>query len=312
MCPYKPRFPPEIVTMNLPPNRARMLALVALLGLIGASRAADEPAKGEKKPATIKILLPDNLYKNAEVRIEGVLTKQTNAERSFVTPPLEPGKTYTYKIEAVIEPNNYTKIIRTREITFKAGEDLTLDLRKKDDKVADDVRIRWVPTPEDIAEEMCKLAKIGKDDTVIDCGCGDAILIITAVKKFNAKKAIGVDIDAAKVADAKKSVEAAGLKEKIDIREGNALKQDKSTIGDATVIMTYMGNELNIRFRPVLWNSLKPGTRIVSHRFVFGDWKPEKTVTIKGQDGDDYVLHVWTITGKEKDGQYEKTDKTPE
>jgi uncharacterized protein (TIGR03000 family) len=298
--------------MKLPAIRARLLALAALLGLVGASPAADEPAKGEKKPATIKILLPDNLYKTAEVRIEGVLTKQTNAERSFVTPPLEPGKTYTYKIEAVIEPNNYTKILRTREITFKAGEELTLDLRKKDDKIADDVRIRWVPTPEDIAEQMCKLANIGKEDVVVDCGCGDGALILTAVKKFDAKRAIGVDIDPKKVEEAKKAVETAGLQSKVEIREGNALKQDAKSIGDATVIMTYMGNELNIRFRPILWSSLKPGTRIVSHRFVFGDWKPEKTITVKGSDGDEYVLHLWKITGKEKDGQYEKTDKSPE
>jgi len=298
--------------MTLPLHGARLLALAALLGLAGGLRAADEPAKGEKKPATIKILLPENLYKTAEVRIEGVLTKQTSSERSFVTPPLESGKTYTYKIEAVIEPNNYTKIMRTREVTFKAGEELTLDLRKKDEKIADDVRIRWVPTPDDVAEEMCKLAKIGKDDVVVDCGCGDGALILTAIKKFNAKRAIGVDIDPKKVEEAKKAVEAAKLQDKVEIREGNALKQDSKSIGDATVIMTYMGNELNIRFRPILWNALKPGTRIVSHRFVFGDWKPEKTVTVKGQDGDEYVLHLWTITGKEKDGTYEKSDKAPE
>lgn len=286
--------------MSLIPIRSQLIALALLLGLFGSAHAQ------EKKPATIKILLPDSLYKVAEVRIEGVLTKQTGAERSFVTPGLEAGKTYTYKVEATIEPNNYTKIIRVREVTFKAGEELTLDLRKKDDKIADDVRIRWVPTPKDIAEEMCKLAKVTKDDVAVDCGCGDGILIITAVSKFGAKKAIGIDIDPKKVADAKKAVEDAKLMDKITIFEGNALKQDQKTIGEATVIMTYMGDDLNILFRPILWSNLKPGARIVSHRFIFGDWKPDKTVTIKGEDGDDYTLHVWTITGKEKDGKYDK------
>jgi uncharacterized protein (TIGR03000 family) len=299
----------------------RKLAVLALLlGLLGnawgqdktKAEKKDSPSSAEKKPATIKILLPDNLYKPAEIKIEGVLTKQSGAERSFVTPALEAGKTFTYKIEAVIEPNNYTKIIRVRDVKFMAGEELTLDLRKKDDKIPDDVRIRWVPTPEDVAEEMCKLAKIGKEDVVFDCGCGDAILIRTAVKKFGAKKAVGIDIDPTKVAMAKEEVDKASLKDKIEIREGNALLQDKKSIGDATVIMTYMGNDLNIRFRPILWNSLKPGTRIVSHRFIFGDWKPDQTITFKGADGDEYVLHVWTITGKEVDGKYEKTDKISE
>jgi uncharacterized protein (TIGR03000 family) len=282
------------------------LQWAVLLGLCFSGGSVFAQEKSDKKPATIKILLPDNLYKPAEVRIENVLTKQTGAERSFVTPPLDGGKTYTYKVEATIEPNNYTKIIRIREVTFKAGEELTLDLRKKDDKIADDVRIRWVPTPVDIAKEMCKLAKIGKEDIVYDCGCGDGTLIITAIKEAGAKKAVGVDIDPKRVEDTKKAVDAAGLKEKIEVREGNALLQDAKSIGEATVIMTYMGDELNIRFRPVLWNSLKPGSRVVSHRFIFGDWKPDKTVTVKGEDGDEYTLHVWTITGKEKEGKYDK------
>jgi uncharacterized protein (TIGR03000 family) len=263
----------------------------------------------EKKPASIKILLPENLYKSAEIKIDGVATKQTGSERTFKTPPVETDKVFTYEIQALIEPNNYTKITRTRSVKFKGGEDVTVDLRLKDDKIPDNVVIRWVPTPDDVAEEMCKLAKIGKDDIVYDCGCGDAILLRTAVKKFGAKKAVGIDIDPDKVMKAKEAVQADGLKDKIEIREGNALKQEKKDIGDATVIMTYMGNELNIRFRPILWENLKPGTRVVSHRFIFGDWKEDKTITVKGADGDEYVLHVWTITGKEKDGKYEKTDK---
>lgn len=286
--------------MKLTLGRLQLAAFVGLLFSCGSTLAQ------EKKPATIKILLPDSLYKPAEVRIENVLTKQTGSERSFVTPPLDGGKTYTYKVEATIEPNNYTKIIRVRDVNFKAGEEVTLDLRKKDEKIADDVRIRWVPTPEDVAAEMCKLAKIGKDDIVYDCGCGDGILIITAVKQFNAKKAVGVDIDPKRVEDTKKAIAGAGLQGKIEVREGNALQQNEKTIGEATVIMTYMGDELNIRFRPVLWSSLKPGTRVVSHRFIFGDWKPDKSITFKGADGDDYELHVWTIKGTEKDGKYDK------
>src|SRR5436190_306478 len=100
--------------MKSTPVRIMMAALVGLIASCGTAIAQ------EKKPANIKILLPENLYKPAEVRIESVLTKQTGNERTFVTPPLEAGKTYTYKVEATIEPNNYTKIIRVREVTFKA------------------------------------------------------------------------------------------------------------------------------------------------------------------------------------------------
>ena len=56
-----------------------------------------------------------------------------------------------------------------------------------------------------------------------------------------------------------------------------------------------MGNEFNNLLRPILEKQLKPGTRIVSHRFVLGDWKPDETKKVTGQDGDEYLLHIWTV-----------------
>jgi hypothetical protein len=44
--------------------------------------------------------------------------------------------------------------------------------------------------------------------------------------------------------------------------------------------------------------SLKPGTRVVSHRFKLGDWEPDKTVKVTGQDGDEYTLHYWVVKEK--------------
>ena len=46
----------------------------------------------------------------------------------------------------------------------------------------------------------------------------------------------------------------------------------------------------NVKLRPKLLSTLKPGTRIVSHAFDMGDWKPEQELTIEGQR----VL-FWTI-----------------
>ena len=67
-------------------------------------------------------------------------------------------------------------------------------------------------------------------------------------------------------------------------------------IKDADVVMLYLADEMNIRLRPMLWKALKPGARIVSHRFTMGDWKPNKTIEVKGEDGDEYTLHLWIIT----------------
>ena len=168
--------------------------------------------------------------------------------RVLVTPELEAGKTYAYKIEAKIEPNNYTTIVRVREVTFKAGEEVTVDLRKEDKKIApDNVIIRWVPTPKLVVKDMCELAKVTKDDVVMDPGCGDAIMIITAVQDFKAKRAIGTDYDPKKVVESQENVEKAGLKDKISVKEANALKLTADDLKDVTVVMLYMGNELNIR-----------------------------------------------------------------
>jgi uncharacterized protein (TIGR03000 family) len=283
------------------------VALVLVAGLTAAAQ--------EKKTATIKLLLPETPQKTTLV-VEGkALDANDKAAkegvRVLITPELEAGKTYAYKIVAKIEPNNYTTIERTREVTFKAGEEVTVDLRKKDDKIADNVVIRWVPTPKVVVKDMCELAKVTKDDVVMDPGCGDAIMIITAVQDFKAKRGIGTDYDPKKAVESQENVEKAGLKDKISIKEGNALKLGADDLKDVTVVMLYMGNELNIRLRPILWEHLKPGARVVSHRFIMGDWKPDSSITVT-REGDygveDFYLHVWTITGKEKTGDYPKVD----
>jgi hypothetical protein len=51
-----------------------------------------------------------------------------------------------------------------------------------------------------------------------------------------------------------------------------------------------------VLIRPVLWRELKVGSRIVSHRFTMGDWKPDKTVSVMSELGGTFELHLWTIT----------------
>jgi len=272
--------------------RMMSLALATLFGLIGVASAQDE------KPATIKVLLPAERFKETILTIEGKLTKSKGTERTFTSPPLDPTKTYTYKIEALIEPNNYTKITRTIEVDFKAGETVTVDMRVKNDKT-DKIVVRWVPTPDDIVDKMSEMAKIGKDDVVYDPGCGDAIMLIRPIKKFGAKKGIGIDIDPKMVKIAKEKVKEEGVADKVVIREGDILNEkDMADLSEATVVLLYIGDDLGERMKPLLQKVLKPGTRIVSHRFTLGDWKPDKTEVIMGADGDEYTLLYWVVKEK--------------
>jgi len=162
--------------------------------------------------------------------------------------------------------------------------------------------VRWVPTPDDIVDKMSEMAKIGKDDVVYDPGCGDAIMLIRPIKKFGAKKGIGIDIDPKMVKIAKEKVKEEGVADKVVIREGDILNEkDMADLSEATVVLLYIGDDLGARMLPLLQKVLKPGTRIVSHRFSLGDWKPDKTEVITGADGDEYTLLYWVVKEKKKD-----------
>jgi uncharacterized protein (TIGR03000 family) len=274
--------------------RAFGLALAVFFlsaGLASVSTGAQPDKK--KAKSKLKILVPQD---DAELLIEGQKTKPTGTVREFETPELEVGKLYEYDFSVTWEPNNYTHLTRTKKIEFKGGEDVVADLTKADPKNPDKAKIRWEPTPDDIVAEMIKLGGVKKGDVAYEPGPGDGRVLIAAVKK-GAEKAVGIELDPKKVEEARENVKKAGLDKKITIKEGDALKAD---YGEATIVFLYMGNEFDALLKPVLDKQLKPGTRIVSHRFLLGDWAPDKTVKITGEDGDEYTLHLWTVKEKKK------------
>jgi predicted RNA methylase len=138
---------------------------------------------------------------------------------------------------------------------------------------------------------MIELAAVNANDVVHEPGCGDARILIAAMKA-GARKGVGVDIDPdlAEVAYAK--VKAAGMTDKVEILWGNALDVDMS---EATVVFLFMGEGFNRVIRPILWKQLPVGARVVSNDFAMGDWKPDRTVRVE-TPGRTYVLYLWTIT----------------
>ncbi|HEX4613677.1 MAG TPA: TIGR03000 domain-containing protein [Urbifossiella sp.] len=282
-----------------------LLALTAA-GLSGAFTTAaaqdkkDTPSK--KVKSKIKVTVP---YEDAELKIEGKDTKTPGTNptvREFETPEIDAGKLYEYTFSATWRPNNYTVLTRTKTVEFKGGDDVVADLSKVDPKTPDKAVIRWVPTPDDIVAEMIKLAKVKDGDVAYEPGPGDGRVLIAAVKA-GAKKAVGIELDPKKVVDAKANVKNANLEGKVTIIEGDALKD--RDYGEASVVFLYMGNEFNNLLRPILEKQLKPGTRIVSHRFILGDWAPDQSITVQGADGDEYRLHLWVV----KDAKAPKKDE---
>ena len=227
---------------------------------------------------------------DAELVVDGRTVPGSGLSREVETPPLQRGVTYNYSVAAKWMPNTYTAMTRTKSVSFRAGERIAVDLTVEDP--TDRVRVVFVPTPEAVVAEMIKLAGVGPADVVFEPGCGDARITIAAVEA-GAKKGVGIDIDPDRVAESRGLVKAAGLDDRIEIRQGDAL--DIRDLSEATVVFLYMGDHFNLLIRPHLWRELKVGARVVSHRFTMGDWKPDRTVWV-GIDDPAYELHLWTVT----------------
>jgi SAM-dependent methyltransferase len=143
----------------------------------------------------------------------------------------------------------------------------------------------FVPTPDEVVKEMMDLAKVKPGDVVYDLGCGDGRLVIAAAKR-GAAKAVGVDIDPDRIREAWANARAQGVADKVTFVQGDLFQMDFS---DADVVTLYLLPDLNLKLRPKLL-ALKPGTRIVSHAFDMGDWKPEVTQVVDGRD-----VFAWTV-----------------
>jgi ubiquinone/menaquinone biosynthesis C-methylase UbiE len=146
-----------------------------------------------------------------------------------------------------------------------------------------------VAPPREIGDTMLRMAGVTKKDTVYDLGCGDGRIVITAAQRYGAR-GVGIDIDPERVAEATENARKAGVADRVKIIQGDLFEAD---IGAATVVTLYLLSELNLKLRPKLLRDLKPGTRVVSHAFSMGDWKPARTEEISGT-----TVYLWRIPAR--------------
>ena len=131
--------------------------------------------------------------------------------------------------------------------------------------------VHFIATPQYVVNEMLELAGTNQNDVVYDLGCGDGRFVITAAKNFGAR-GIGIDIDPERIRESRVNARKAGVDNRVTFHEQNLFATD---ISPATIVALYLLPELNLALRPRLLKELKPGTRIVSHDFDMGDWKPD-------------------------------------
>lgn len=147
--------------------------------------------------------------------------------------------------------------------------------------------VPYVPTPQTVVDEMLNLAAVTKNDVVYDLGCGDGRIVITAAKKHGAR-GVGVDIDPDRINEANANAKAAGVSDRVKFVQQDLFQTDFS---EASVVTLYLLPDINIKLRPKLQSELKSGSRVVSHAFDMGDWKPDKTISVD----ESRTIYLWVI-----------------
>ena len=148
--------------------------------------------------------------------------------------------------------------------------------------------VPFVPTPQEVVDKMVELAGVKKGDVVYDLGSGDGRIVITAAKK--GAKAVGFEIDGDLVKQSRDNIRKGGVQDQAEIRQQDILTVDLSA---ATVVTMYLLPDVNLQLRPNILSQLKPGSRVVSHAFDMGDWKPDRIEQVEGR-----TLYLWTIPAK--------------
>lgn len=151
----------------------------------------------------------------------------------------------------------------------------------------------YYPTPPETVAEMLRMAQVKKGDVLYDLGSGDGRIPIAAAKEFGIR-AVGIEIDPKLVKEAEDNARAAGVSDLVSFRNEDMFRID---VREATIVTLYLSEKLNVLLLPKLLSELRPGSRILSHDFRMGDWKPEQTVRVPW--GKLYrTVYMWTVPKK--------------
>jgi precorrin-6B methylase 2 len=145
--------------------------------------------------------------------------------------------------------------------------------------------VPYEPSSPQVVGAMLRLAGVGPGDVVYDLGCGDGRIVIAAATL--GARAVGVDLDPERIREARANARAAGVADRVELREGDLFATD---VSPATVVTLFLWPHVNLRLRPKLLRELRPGSRIVSHLHDMGDWPPRETIDVGGAR-----VHLWVV-----------------
>jgi len=134
----------------------------------------------------------------------------------------------------------------------------------------------FVPTPQAVVDAMLEIARVGPNDFVVDLGSGDGRIVLTAAQRYKAR-GLGIDIDPELVQQSNAEAQKRGFAGRVAFRQQDVLQ---AQIAEASVVTLYLLPGMMQQLQSKFFKELRPGTRIVSHDFPFGDWRPDREVSV--------------------------------
>lgn len=162
-----------------------------------------------------------------------------------------------------------------------------------------DLDVPYVPTPQVVVDRMLDLAQVKSGDMLIDLGSGDGRLVITAALKYGAH-GFGVELDPRLVQRSNDAARRAGVADRAKFLQEDLFTTDFS---EADVLTLYLLPDVNLALRPKILAELSPGTRVVSHDYGMGDWKPDAQETVAAPDKSvglhkESTVYLWIVPAK--------------
>lgn len=158
----------------------------------------------------------------------------------------------------------------------------------------------YVPTPQVVVDQMLRFANVNADDFVMDLGSGDGVIVLTAAQRYKAR-GMGVDIDPELVKLANGEAKKLGIADRASFQVQDVFKTDLS---HATVVTLYLLPGMMMNLRDKIFSELRPGTRVVSHDYHFGDWQSQDQMTFDVPEKEKIngvpsaTLYLWIIPAK--------------
>jgi len=138
--------------------------------------------------------------------------------------------------------------------------------------------LAYLATRHDVVKDVLWLAGVGTNDVVYDLESGDGRVVIAAVRDFGARRGVGIEIDSERLLESRTNALKAGVSSRVEFIQGDLFTNNFSR---ASVVFLYLSQIANVDLRSKLFQTLQPGTRVVSHQFGMGEWPPDKELHVR-------------------------------